>query len=446
MGLIALTGALVVSLLLNLGIGSLFVGERDRLEQAREQIRQLQREIDGEPTPNTSIADLAAAVERIRGLRFRQEVEPQVVPTDTLAQRVRELFVEDTPRDEFDALSDVLETLGVLDSGAGLFDLILASQEEQVIGYYDQRDKALFVAGDSAEAPSPFTRIALAHELTHAVTDQHFDLERLDRLRERGKDDEVSAFLALVEGDATLVMLQYLQEDLTPGEQAAAAAEQGEFSTESYDNMPVFLQEALLFPYAEGLVFARALHERGGYDLIDRAYRDPPTSTEQILHPERYLDSRDDPQEVELPNVRDALGSGWSRLLEGGFGELDLRLLADRQVASGGLGTRDAADAAQGWDGGAYQALTSAAGTLVAALTTWDSEAEATEAERAFSRWLPLRYGNIGSPIEVGSGSGRGWESADGAGFVLRAGSELLILLGPDADSVRDARAAFDGF
>src|SRR5688572_28609093 len=98
--------------------------------------------------------------------------------------------------------------------------------------------------------------------------------------------------------------------------------------------MPRFLREVLLFPYTEGLEFVRALYNRGGFSEVDRAYRDPPASTEQILHPSRYLDTRDDPVAVALPDVARTLGTGWDELAGGGVGELDVRVMVDEFLSS----------------------------------------------------------------------------------------------------------------
>lgn len=451
LGVIALTVGLLVSLLLNGTLGVLYQDERARVRALEAQVEEQQRSIDdlrtklGSSDATDPIDAIAEVVARLRGLGFKETVEPDILTAAGLQERVRSLFREGNSRDEFDATQRVLEVLGVIEAGAPLWDRFVAAHEEQVAGFYDSKEGALVVAGGDAADPSPFTRVVLAHELTHALTDQHFDLGRLDRLRDRGRDDAASAYLALVEGDATVLMLEYLRTGLNGDEQAAATLEQGAASTEAFGRLPRFIQEGLLFPYTAGVAFAEALRARGGLALVDRAYEDPPSSTEQILHPERYMDRRDDPVEVNMPALRRALGAGWRRSIDGEIGELDLRMIADIQIASGGLSARDAARAAEGWDGGAYQALSSSDGTLVAILTEWDSVSEAREALELFQRWLPARFGNRGAQMEV-SGSGRGWLAEDGAaGIVARDGTRLIIVLGPSEEPVRNARAAFGG-
>jgi hypothetical protein len=135
------------------------------------------------------------------------------------------------------------------------------------------------------------------------------------------------------------------------------------------------------------------------------------------------------------------MGAGWTPIDDGGVGELDVRLIVDQFLPQ-----EDAERAAAGWDGGRYAAADSDKGTVVAALTVWDSDAESREATSTLSRWLPARFGNRGSDFRLSGAVGRGWESPDGAGAVLRDGSRILLILGPDRASVEKARGAFSGF
>ena len=134
------------------------------------------------------------------------------------------------------------------------------------------------------------------------------------------------------------------------------------------------------------------------------------------------------------------MGSGWTDLPGGGVGELDVRLLIDQFMPAS-----DGEAAGAGWDGGRYTAADSQAGAVVAALTVWDSEAEAREAAEIFGRWLPARYGNQGSDVRISRVPGRGWDSPSGAGAVTRNGTRLLVVVGPNRASVDKAREAFPG-
>lgn len=436
---------LAVSLLTNIVLGTRLEDERSEVAGLRRAVAEQQRALDAlrgdlRGTSDDPLVQVSAAVERIRSLSFREDVTPELLTSAQLAQRVREAFTQDNDRAEFEANQQVLETLGLIAPGTDLWSLIQAANEEQIGGFYDSDEKVMVVEARDASRLGPLDRFVLAHEYTHAVTDQHFDLGRLDDLQERRDDDEAFAYLSLVEGDAQLVSELYVGSVLTQDEQLELLDEVNEISTERFDVLPEYLREVYEFPYRRGLEFVRALHRRGGFAAVDGAYRDPPVSTEQIMHPNRYIAKRDDPVAVTLPDVRARLGDGWRRIDGGGIGELDVLLLADHGAQS--IGRTDAQKAAAGWDGGAYIGLRSGKNVVVALQTAWDSESEAREAQALFERWLPLRYRNVGSVFDAGPSS-KGWGSPDGAGIVARRGDRVTLVLGPDRATVERAFGAF---
>jgi hypothetical protein len=313
-----------------------------------------------------------------------------------------------------------LAVLGELPQGTDLPRLLRRIQAESVLGYYlpGRPPKGrLYVR--SSRGLDPYARIILAHELAHALTDQHFDLTRSDRLAAAvGRDDEETAYSAVAEGDATLVLQRYLRERLTPAEQAAAGLASAGDRTPRRDAAPAAIREPMLFPYTEGLRFVFRLYQSGGWAAVNRAYRDPPTSTEQVLHPDKYLGRRDRPQQVTVPDVRGSLGAGWGRGTVIGFGELDARLL---------LGTRlpqsTSAAAAAGWDGGRLRTFERAGRTALVLRTVWDAPAEAAEFCSAMTRWASARFGTSGN---------RRW-SGQGQHAALRCqGARVALLSAPD--------------
>jgi hypothetical protein len=284
-----------------------------------------------------------------------------------------------------------MELLGQLPPGTDLPSLLSRVQAESVLGFYVPGRKPpkgeLYVR--SSSGLDPYARIILSHELTHAVTDQHFDLTRADRLAEAtAREDELAAYSALVEGDASLAMQRYLTERLTPREQADAALAAASDPTPRRDAAPAVIRESMLFPYQEGLRFVRTLYQQGGWAAVNRAYRDPPTSTEQLLHPERYLGDRDRPQRVDVPDLSGRLGGGWRSGIELSFGELDARLLLQAELA-----VTAAEAAAAGWDGGRLRTFQRDDRTALALRTVWDSTAEATQFCNAMRGWATGRMG-----------------------------------------------------
>jgi len=247
-----------------------------------------------------------------------------------------------------------------------------------VIGYYDTVTGELKFIG-TAE-PSPLERITLAHELTHAIDDQRFGLEKLDVLSAECRDEEVAAAVALVEGNATFFMLRWAQTYLTPEEQVEVGVEAA-LQDISTGDIPPFVLRLQAWSYDEGLRFITALSAAGGADAIDEAFGDPPVSTEQIIHPERY--PNDAPTPVDVPDLSDELGQGWE--------DLDVMTIGEEwlQIAFGlRLDASQAAQASAGWDGGTYRAFTDGEDAAVVLTTVWDSEDDASEFATAMISWL----------------------------------------------------------
>ena len=192
--------------------------------------------------------------------------------------------------------------LGLLPENYPLREKFVELLGEQVAAFFDQHQHKLFMYEDASLENSQ-NRVVLAHELTHALQDQHFGLKRLP-LELKTNDDRAAAASALVEGDATLVMSEYMLKNLSLRaikDNLATALSQ---DMKQLADAPRYLREMLVFPYLRGQEFAAALLARGGYDAVSRAYAEPPSSTAQILHPEEYLaEPREEPQPIEFANV-----------------------------------------------------------------------------------------------------------------------------------------------
>lgn len=447
----AVAFGLVVSLGLNLALVQRADNERSEAEALRAQLAAQAEELDAlrgrirDPEGNSPLEQIASSVEKLRHLTFKNQVQAELVSAAALRDRVRALYNAGAERADINATANVLRAFGVLPENYNLYTELLALQEEQVAGFYDSDTKKMVAAAADARAPSPLSRTFLAHEYVHALTDQHFDLGRLDDLDEKNSDDAATAIQALFEGDASYVMDLYRAEVLTAEEQDAWVKELSGISQQRFESAPAFLQSALLFPYSAGLEFVQALHRSAGFDAVDAAYRDPPVSTEQILHPGKYLaPKRDDPQTIQMPDVRRAVGGGWTQVQVGEIGEFDVREILDLGGGTG-IGRSDAGSAADGWDGGRYVALQDGNKFVVAAMTIWDSASEATDAFRALGRWLPLRFRNQGSSFDP-AGPGIGWTSAEGSGLASRSGDRVLWIMGTSQDAVDRAASAFPGF
>jgi len=235
-------------------------------------------------------------------------------------------------------------------------------------------------------------RTTLAHELTHALQDQRFGLERLtDEGAGAGLDSEAkSAFRALVEGDASLLESQYTDGHIAPHEYLWIARHLIDHDRSALEQTPRFIRDSLGFPYEAGEVFVRALHAEGGWPAVDAAYADPPISTEQILHPERYL-AGDRPRRVPMVALTDTLGSRWRWVDEDIVGEFALR-----QHIATAISPTLAAVAAEGWGGDRYVVFHNDVVDETALLvrTVWDSPEDAGEFFNLYSFYLLTVFGD----------------------------------------------------
>jgi hypothetical protein len=376
-------------------------------------------------------------VAELRGLRFTRRVPVTVESPAKLSRRLQRVLDEETDRAKLVRQGRALELLGQLPPGTDLPGLLEDVQAESVLGFYlpgRPPKGGLYVR--SSRGIDPYARVVLAHELTHAVTDQRFDLTRADRLEAAvGREDELAAYSGLVEGDATLTMQRYLAERLTPAEQLDAGLVASAQRTPVRDAAPAVIRESQLFPYQEGLRFVRLLYQQGGQAAVDRAYRDPPTTTEQVLHPERYLRDRDRPQAVAVPDLSGRLGGGWRPSAELSFGELDARLLLQAE-----LPVTTAETAAAGWDGGRVRTFQLGGRTALVLRTVWDSSTEADEFCAAARRWAGGRFG---SPTR--SGATLRWSGAGQRTALACAGTRAAWVSAPDRPSLDRLLTALGG-
>jgi len=365
------------------------------------------------------------AVAELRGLSFRRPVPVTVESPDKLARRLLRALGEETNEGRLRRQGQAMRLLGELPPGTDLPGLLRRVQAESVLGFYlpgqPPKKGGLYVR--SNRGVDPYARIILAHELTHAVTDQRYDLTRADRLAaQTAREDELAAYSALVEGDATFTMQRYLAERLTPAEQANAGLVAATDRTPIRDAAPAVIRESMLFPYQEGLRFVSILYQQGGWAAVNRAYRDPPTTTEQLLHPERYLRDRDQPQRVTVPDLGGRLGGGWRPGVELSFGELDARLLLEGELA-----VATAQTAAAGWDGGRVRTFQRGDKTALVLRTVWDSSAEATQFCGAMSGWATGRFGSA-----TRAGTTLRWSDAGQHTALLCRGPRVAWLSAPD--------------
>jgi hypothetical protein len=325
------------------------------------------------------------AIERevvaIRGLPFKTPVDYRVLNRAEIRQTITGKLGEVFSEEELRHLSAALAALGLLPENFPLREKYIELLSEQVAAFYDQHQHKLFMYED-ASLESSQNRVVLAHELTHALQDQHFGLSRLP-LELKTNDDRAAAASALVEGDATLVMTEFTFKNLSLGAIKDSLGTALTQNMQQLQTAPRYLREMLVFPYLRGQEFCAALTARGGFAAVSRAYADPPSSTAQILHPEKYLaDPREEPQAIEWP---DPTAQGQKAIADNTVGEMGIRLLFTEW-----LDGVTAERASVGWRGDRYLAFDQ--GRALVWKTVWDTEGDAEEFFEAERRLLEKRY------------------------------------------------------
>ena len=326
---------------------------------------------DTVPTPSATVYDeVLGRVSAIRGLNPTEPVFPQFMTRETLAAELADDLKEDL--EELLKVQEVLRLLELIPRDADLTELLLGLYSEQVAGFYDSEEEELFLIGEPQEELAVQDELTLAHEFVHALQQQTYDINSMLESVEDNAD-AASALIALVEGDAVAVQYQYVNEHISR-ERMQESLGSGEGGSSAFDSSPYFLQQDLLFPYVEGVVMVLTLRASLAWDGVDDAYSRPPASTEQVLHPDKYL-SGEAPMIVELPDAAAALGEGWEEVYGNVMGEFFLRTYLETRLGQG-----VANSIAQGWGGDRY-ALLSGPGReyALASLIVWDTAEDARE-------------------------------------------------------------------
>jgi hypothetical protein len=329
---------------------------------------------DEPPKPATE-AEIEAAVDEIsdfvaeeRGVPFREPVTVELEGEGDFQARLLEDFDDDA--EDLRHTEVFLEGLGLLDPEVDLVDAMRELLGGGVVGFYDAETDELVVRG---AALTPYVRTTIAHELTHALDDQHHDL---DRPEYDDADDEISfGFSALVEGNARRIESAY-RASLTDDEaRQADEEEQALGATMDLGAVPLILIDIIGAPYTLGEPFVGEVLASGGEQALDAAFAEPPRTSEQVLDPARFL-AGEPAVDVAPPEV------AGEAVDEGVVGELMVMLILAED-----LGMDVAREAATGWGGDWGVAWRDGDRSCVSASLVGDDLGETEEMRVAFDRW-----------------------------------------------------------
>ena len=252
-----------------------------------------------------TISDEIAAVEKIRGLKFMAPVKTVEIDRSDLPSHLRTQFQKSLPYSTSE-WGDILRALRLIapdEKDEAIVSSLLDLYQQQVLAYYDPPSRTFYTVKQLPEAMASLPMAGTlsegvnVHELTHALQDQHFHIGRRDEELRNDADAQL-AYHALIEGEASLVMLAYMIEqnggsldDLLSSDTLLGALSTAATQTMPSDG-PKYFTEMLKFPYIDGLKFVIDAYRRGGWKELDRVYANPPQSTREILHPSDYFEHR----------------------------------------------------------------------------------------------------------------------------------------------------------
>ena len=317
------------------------------------------------------IAEIEAFVSKARGLPFKAKVK--VTLLDDAAFRARLKEDSDFDQAELAKTTKVLRALDLIEEDVDLEAAYNALLGGAVLGLYDYEKDEMVIRGATL---TPGVRQTLAHELTHALQDQHFQLDRPEL--EKRDDEAELAFAGLVEGDARRIEGEY-EATMSAGDRRQAERQTTSGSLPA--GIPPVLIQSLQFPYVYGPPFAADVVDEGGQARIDEAFRSPPATSEHIIHPETFLRG-EQPRAVAEPP---ADGAVFDRGVVGEFGLV--------LIFGDDLRTSDLRRAVSGWGGDRYVAWEADGRVCVRAAFEMDTAKDADELRSALSTWAKRHRG-----------------------------------------------------
>lgn len=348
----------------------------------------------------SEIDSILQDLKEITGFKIRHRVPAEIISRDKVKEFLEKRMKEVATPEEVRVEELTLKKFGLVPRDFDLAKNTVDLLTEQAAAFYDFNRKRLYITDWT---PSATREPALVHELAHALADQNFNLDKFIK-QGRKSDDGSLARLAVMEGQATWLMAEYLARKTgqslasSPAmlETMARALETGAGQFPVFESEPLYLRETLIFPYTKGLLFQNAVYKRIGEASFAEVFRRPPVSTRQILHPDTYFSGLT-PANPELPRLPDS--RGYKRIAEGTMGELDHAILL--QQYSG----RDEAQAVSPhWRGGGYALLEHRSPSRIVLLyaSEWDDGEAAAHYFRLYRHVLEKKW----KRFEIKSASG----------------------------------------
>ncbi|MFH1150436.1 MAG: hypothetical protein V1748_08170 [Actinomycetota bacterium] len=401
------------------------------LEQFLRHDLEVDLKTSGTIVKTPKLETLEKNVSEIRELPIKEPIRFRECSEELIRFTIMKETEEESPEGDIEADEKLLVALGLFPKGESLEKTVTDVYTEQIAGFYDPetKDITLVKGKDTGDVMDELT---LAHETCHALQDQNFGLEQPPLQVETYNGDNDLAVESLIEGDATMTMVLYARQYIDPSRLTPEAFSAAEESSKELDAAPPYIRKALLFPYEEGFTFAEKVYGDGEFAKMDASLRDPPLSSEQIIHPDTYLGPDDkNPIAVPLADISASLGADWKKINEDCLGEFDYEAWFEQY--SGALA---AEDASQGWAGNTIQYFQGPGKRYsLVSLTLWDTSKDSLDFFDLYEELLADRF----KGKEKKAGSGDDWylyEADRQLFYCAMSGESTLMLQARDRDDL----------
>ncbi len=359
-----------------------------------------------------SANEVLAKVCQLRQLEAKATVLTGVKTREQIKAYLIERLDKEYLPDQMALEQKVLIKLGLIPEDLVLRDFVLELLTEQVAGYYDPYSHTFYLAD---WIPVDIQKPIMAHELTHALQDQYFDLSLfLERIE--GNDDATLAQNAVIEGESVAIMLDYILQaeggsfleipDVLELNRRHAQILKSQFQV--FASAPEYLRESLLFPYTYGTNFIQVFRHEHPWEKMVELYSNLPQSSEQIMHPKKYMHHRDEPTFIPDEQLPQPMPGAWERVYVNVLGEFTtyqtLKQFIEEETARRG---------SQGWGGDRVELYRSTDGRISLVLhSIWDTGQDAQEFFRAYCTLIENKYPSAKAVVkDPPDPNARVWES-----------------------------------
>ena len=374
-------------------------------------------------------------VSELRGLPIQTQPFNNIVSQSRVEQVIRDEYIDGLVVSELEDEKRILVALGLVAPEYDLVTYALNSRADNIGGFYlPERDEIYVIGFDFGG----LEKWVYAHEFTHALQDQNYDLTSYGVYPSCENGVEAcKAFQALAEGDASLLAEQWLTRHATGTDLQDILAYTPPPSLFLDEFPPPYVARDLAFPYLEGREFVEAIFNQGGWEGVNAAYDAPPATTEQILHPQKFLDG-EDPFPMNPINLTGALGNDWRLLRDDSLGEWMTFLILGYGADVATQAQEDNAKlGAEGWNGDRLAVYYNGTNDelVLAAHWHWDSSEDAEEFFEQFENYLDRRYDGLDVDGLEGALC---WDADTEAVCFLAEDEETLWLMAPSLDMMDD--------